>query len=74
MLPYIVLALALLYLVLHYAGVFDDVAVGVRGRESSRRQEPSHREPPPLADEVDRRLQVFEDFLKGGEPPEDDED
>lgn len=69
MLPYIVLAMAVVYLILQYSGVFKD-----SGRQGPRRDDHSQDRPPPLEGEAERRLQVFEDFLKSKESPPDDEE
>jgi hypothetical protein len=66
MLPYIVVLMAVGYLVFHYMGIFDDIAnfFSRFGQGSSGRSARSDQD---KADQT-TRLQVFEDFLgRGGE-------
>ncbi|HEX9797938.1 MAG TPA: hypothetical protein VGA52_13220 [Anaerolineales bacterium] len=68
MLPYVVIILGGLYLLLHFSGIFEDIANFFNrphqdGEPSSRRAR--------LDGEIERRLKVFEDFLSSDE--EDDE-
>jgi hypothetical protein len=63
MLAYVVILMAVLYLVLHFGGVFDDIAamfdrMGKGRRGSARRPRSS-----PGKDDLSQRLQVFEDFF-----------
>ena len=68
MLAYVVILLAVFYLVLHYTGLFEEIArfFGGGGRRSDRTFKGSEK------DDQGRRLQVFEDFF--GQTGEDDSD
>lgn len=71
MLPYLVILLALFYLVMHYTGLFDEVARLFSSRRSSSRSKGGAARP----DEQRERLQVFEDFFGGaGDEQDSDED
>lgn len=74
MLPYIVVAMAVIYVVLHYAGFFEGASDRLRDRGSSSGGDEPKGDVPTLADEAERRLQVFEDFLRGGDRPQEGDD
>jgi len=70
MLPYVVIILGGLYLLLHFSGVFDDIARFFNRPRPDNGQSgsPRHR----IDNEIERRLKVFEDFLKSDEDEEPD--
>lgn len=70
LLPFIVLLSGVIYLVLHYAGVFENISRksgGSRLGSERSRLKPTKR----VEQEIERRLGVFEEFLRRQDPPED---
>lgn len=74
MLPYVVVAMALIYLVLHYAGFFDRSARQGGGKGRASGSDRAEGQALTSGDEAEHRLQVFEDFLKRGGRPQDGDD
>ena len=70
MLAYVVILMALLYLVLHFSGVFDDIAARLNRMGKGRRSSASQSRSSTGKDDLSQRLQVFEDFF--GKSEEDD--
>ena len=67
MLAYVVILLAVLYLVLHYTGLFEEIARFLGGGSSRSSGRSIGRDD---KDDQRRRLEVFEDFF--GQSGEDD--
>lgn len=68
MLVYLVLGLALIYLILEFSGALEDL-----GRGSSDPDQGGGRGRRRLDKEIERRLKVFEDYLtQADDAPEDD--
>jgi hypothetical protein len=72
MLPYIVIFLGVVYLVLHYSGIFKDLSGRSRRSRGESPGRSGRKFPRELDREIERRLKVFEDFLSKEDPPEDD--
>ncbi len=72
MLPYVVIFLGIVYLILQYSGVFDDLAGRSGGSAGGSRKRGGRRLSRGIDQEIESRLKVFEDFLKKDEPPQDE--
>lgn len=66
MLPYVVLILAVLFLIAKWAGVLDDIAAAARERQDPERDRVSRKARIlPKNHEDEERLRIFRDFLEG---------
>ena len=75
MLPIIVLLLVLTYLILDRSGMLEEFASAVqKTRKNWPPPHPEMENPPPPDAESERRLEVFEDFIEGLDPNNDDDE